>query len=194
MRKAILAMAVPPCALAAFAFSAPAAASTVVTTACTSVTSASGCLFDGNINSNPNAGNANSYKNAEAAYNAVRSPGITLTYITDTDDGNFGSFGSFTGAGTASGTWSLPGFLVSFVAVKASDQFVLYQIAPASSGSWNTSNIPFNNNPHAISHLVFFGTRGTAVPEPASWALMLGGFGLLGAVTRRRHRTAVTYA
>ncbi|MBS0502769.1 MAG: PEP-CTERM sorting domain-containing protein [Proteobacteria bacterium] len=181
-------------AFAAALVAGPAAASTVVTTACTSVASASGCLFDGNINSNPNAGNVNSYKNAEAAYNAVRDPNILLTYITDTDDANFGTFGSFTGAGTASGTWSLPGFLVSFVAVKASDQFVLYQITPASSGTWNTSNIPFKNNPHAISHLVFFGTRGTAVPEPASWAMMLGGFGLLGAVTRRRQRVTVTYA
>ncbi|NNM77059.1 PEP-CTERM sorting domain-containing protein [Sphingomonas sp. ID1715] len=32
------------------------------------------------------------------------------------------------------------------------------------------------------------------VPEPASWAMMLGGFGLLGASMRRRQRTRVTYA
>ena len=30
----------------------------------------------------------------------------------------------------------------------------------------------------------------TAVPEPATWAMMLGGFGLLGAATRRRSRVA----
>jgi hypothetical protein len=34
----------------------------------------------------------------------------------------------------------------------------------------------------------------TAVPEPATWAMMLGGFGLIGAATRRRSRTKVTYA
>jgi hypothetical protein len=33
-----------------------------------------------------------------------------------------------------------------------------------------------------------------AVPEPAAWAMMLGGFGLLGATMRRRQRTAVTFA
>jgi hypothetical protein len=34
-----------------------------------------------------------------------------------------------------------------------------------------------------------------AVPEPASWALMLGGFGLIGAVVRRRRESVrVTYA
>jgi hypothetical protein len=35
---------------------------------------------------------------------------------------------------------------------------------------------------------------GTAVPEPATWAMMLGGFGLIGAAMRRRQRTAITYA
>jgi hypothetical protein len=33
-----------------------------------------------------------------------------------------------------------------------------------------------------------------AVPEPATWAMMLGGFGLLGASVRRRTRSSVTYA
>ena len=34
----------------------------------------------------------------------------------------------------------------------------------------------------------------TGVPEPATWALMIGGFGLVGAAARRRARTAATYA
>jgi hypothetical protein len=32
------------------------------------------------------------------------------------------------------------------------------------------------------------------VPEPASWAMLLGGFGLIGAATRRRSRSNVVYA
>jgi hypothetical protein len=33
-----------------------------------------------------------------------------------------------------------------------------------------------------------------AVPEPASWAMMIGGFGLIGAMLRRRTRTTVRFA
>lgn len=177
--------------IAAFAAvaSVPASASTVVTTACVSVTDSAGCLFNGNINGNPDPTNVNSFKNAEAAYNAVRNPDISLSFISKSDDANFSSFGSITGAGTSSGTWSLPGWVVNFVAVKAGSQFVLYQIAPASSGNWNTLNIPFNNNPREVSHLAFFGTL--AVPEPSTWAMMIGGFGLLGAAARRRKERSV---
>jgi len=33
-----------------------------------------------------------------------------------------------------------------------------------------------------------------AIPEPATWAMMIGGFGLIGMASRRRSRTQVTYA
>jgi hypothetical protein len=32
------------------------------------------------------------------------------------------------------------------------------------------------------------------VPEPSTWAMMIGGFGMLGAAARRRTRSSVTYA
>lgn len=34
----------------------------------------------------------------------------------------------------------------------------------------------------------------TAVPEPATWAMMIAGFGLVGAMTRRRNRVTTVYA
>jgi hypothetical protein len=179
--------------LATFAFGAAAIAttanaSTVVSSNCVSVTDGAGCLFDGNISNNPNPGNVNSYKNAEAAYNLFNdthptaNPDITLNLLGGTDTG---FPGSWTGAGTSSGTWNLAGYLVDFIAVKASNQFVLYQITPASSGTWDTLDIPYRRNPAAVSHIMFFGTKG-GVPEPAAWAMMLAGFGLVGASMRRR--------
>lgn len=33
-----------------------------------------------------------------------------------------------------------------------------------------------------------------AIPEPATWAMLLGGFGMIGAAARRRQRMRVTYA
>lgn len=33
-----------------------------------------------------------------------------------------------------------------------------------------------------------------AIPEPTSWAMMIGGFGMLGAAARHRRRTAITNA
>lgn len=196
--KAIL---IPALAVVAFAVASPAIASTVVDGKCVSVTDTAGCLFDGNINPNPDPMNVNGFKNAENAYNTYNNshpsaaPDITLNFLGDTDDASFGALGgTFTGAGTTSGTWSLPGYLVNFVAVKAGPQFVLYQLAtPADSGSWDTFDILVGRGNHpALSHLVFFGTPG-GIPEPATWAMMIAGFGLTGAAMRRRKlATAVT--
>lgn len=176
----------------AIAVSAPAAASTVVGTDCISVAHVDGCLFSGNINGNTDPTNVNSYLNAQNAYNSYNNsvvsaqPDITLSYITQSDALNFADFGSITGGGTSSGTWSLPGFTVDFIAVKAGNNFVLYQLAaPASSGNWDTLDLPFNRNPAALSHLAFFGSE-TAVPEPAQWGMMIVGFGLVGGAMRRR--------
>ena len=44
-----------------------------------------------------------------------------------------------------------------------------------------------------FSSLLSSGRTITGAPEPASWAMMLGGFGLVGGALRRR-RTAVTFA
>lgn len=45
---------------------------------------------------------------------------------------------------------------------------------------------------YAMSEFQAFATPG--VPEPASWALMLGGFGLIGGAMRSRRKVGVTFA
>lgn len=169
-------------AVAGFSFAAPAAAVTIVPAKCVSVTDSAGCYFEGNIGNNSDAADA------ESQYNTLRDPDITLgNILTKSDDPNFGDFGSITGAGTDSGTWSLPGYLVTFIGVKAGNDFILYQLGtPASSGTWSTAGLVNKRGiPHALSHLAFFGSE-TPVPEPATWAMMVGGFGLVGAAMRRR--------
>lgn len=53
----------------------------------------------------------------------------------------------------------------------------------------NPDGIPGGSNTFVFT-LGQVGVPASAVPEPATWALMLGGFGLVGAVARRRERLA----
>lgn len=188
MRRAIfLALALAGAAT----MSGAAQASTVVNASCDAVTDGDtfGCLFAGNINGNPDPTNVNSFNNAEAAYNvwavANGQPIITLNWITKSDDANFGTFGSITGGGTASGTFNLPGWEIEYFAVKASNEFVLYEfLGTGGSGNWVVAS------GKDVSHIAFFGQR-TAVPEPGTWAMMLLGFGAAGFAMRRRKRPAM---
>ncbi|WP_380874340.1 hypothetical protein ACFB49_47300 [Sphingomonas sp. DBB INV C78] len=169
------------------------AATTVVDGKCVSVADKFGCLFKGNINSNPN-GNPNSFKRAEEAYNLYNNthlsagPDITLNILGSSDDAKFGDVGSFKfkAGSKAEGSWDLTGFDVDFFAVKAGNNFVLFKLDKAASiGSWSTAQLGGKD----LSHLVFFGKPTvvtTPVPEPATWAMMIAGFGLVGGAMRRR--------
>lgn len=68
-------------------------------------------------------------------------------------------------------------------------------------GGWNvydnsdsSSNIPNAGGPYADLNLWAFQTGTPSAPEPASWAMMVGGFGLVGGAMRVRRRTAVRFA
>lgn len=70
-----------------------------------------------------------------------------------------------------------------------------FNIATFVNGSFNAgANVQLTNfsisSPNANSGIGNSGSVAGAVPEPASWAMMIGGFGLLGAALRRqRYRT-----
>ena len=187
----IKALAAASVAVAALGVATPAAASTVVIGSCDSVTDsdAQGCLFSGNINQNSNPTNVNSYKNAEAAYNALMNPDITLNWITASDAADFSDFGSIIlGPGGLTGTFDLSGsgFALEYFAVKYGNQFTLYQyLGTGGTGSWVT------NGKNGVSHIAFFGSPSPpppGVPEPATWAMMLMGFGVAGTALRRSRR------
>lgn len=78
-----------------------------------------------------------------------------------------------------------------YYVVKAGPEFWLYKLAsPATSVAWSTANLTNKKGiARDISHLSFYNGAGGAVPgvpEPATWAVMIAGFGLAGAAMRRR--------
>lgn len=89
----------------------------------------------------------------------------------------------------------LDGTLIKYVTVKGANNFKLYELpglGSASGADFSTLGILNGGGQQpAISHLSFWTTPGGAVPEPATWAMMLLGFGLVGGVMRRRQRQSV---
>jgi hypothetical protein len=79
---------------------------------------------------------------------------------------------------------------IHYFAIKQSNGYALfYDKNPilSSGGPINLSTY-FPRNP-GLSHVTFFNGSVPAVPEPATWAMMLLGFGGIGASIRRAHRT-----
>ncbi|NJC35135.1 hypothetical protein GGR88_002649 [Sphingomonas jejuensis] len=122
---------------------------------------------------------------------------ITLYGKSDDNAGLF-AFNPVNPANTQSGTWDVlnNSVLISFVSVKAANNFAVYQLggSGANSGSYSSSGLLTNNgrNQADVSHLSFWTARVAAVPEPATWAMMIAGFGLVGGAMRRRIGAAVT--
>ncbi len=89
-----------------------------------------------------------------------------------------GASAGVTKGNTGVGTFSLT-FATAPTLLKLSDLYVRYQ-------SINTNRIQGGS---AVGEAQ---TPTAGVPEPATWAMMIAGFGLVGASLRRRRRTAVS--
>lgn len=79
-------------------------------------------------------------------------------------------------------------FLKPFTTV--SINYVATGISTAISFTVSPQSSSFGNNDPLIDGVIFDGATG-AVPEPATWAMMLSGFGLVGAAARRRRLKAL---
>jgi hypothetical protein len=57
------------------------------------------------------------------------------------------------------------------------------------------ANITYSNAFNVVYDATFSATiEATAVPEPATWAMMIGGFGIVGAAMRSRRKQTITFA
>jgi PEP-CTERM motif len=89
-----------------------------------------------------------------------------------------GSAQSFNFA-TPSGPTDYASFTHDVTLTPFSAQFVRYTVLATNGVNPGLSGISF---------------LASAIPEPSAWAMMIAGFGLVGAAARRRARTSVTYA
>lgn len=117
-------------------------------------------------------------------------------------DGNAGLF-SLTGVSPAaqSGTWNVldDSILIKYITVKAANSFALYELSGQGSNSGVFTTLGLLNNggkQPVVSHISFWQAGGApAVPEPATWAMMIFGFAGVGFSMRRRNReTRLTVA
>jgi len=188
MRTSFIAMATLTLA-ATLAVSSPAQATSevAITTPCDSVTDgdAQGCKFTGNITGATSG--ASDYQLTQAAYNAAYDPDITLVPLADIGVGG-GSVNGITITKISTGMYSLSvaaGVDLAYFAVKAGNDFMLYQYTGQTSFTTDGLQSGASHNLPGLSHAMFFGTAG-GVPEPATWAMMLLGLGLVGGSMRRR--------
>ena len=194
MRTSFITMAAVTLA-ASLAVASPAQATSTVaiSTPCDSVTDgdALGCKFTGNITEATNG--ASDYQLTQAAYNAAYDPDITLVPLADIGvDG--GSMGGISITQLSTGVYSLSvaaGVDLTYFAVKAGNDFMLYQYIGQTSFTTDGLQSGASRNFPGLSHAMFFGTAG-GVPEPATWAMMLMGLGVVGGSIRRRRAQFAT--
>lgn len=95
----------------------------------------------------------------------------------------------------ASGTLAAeaPGSAREPQSFSASGTYRYLQFRPKSVASATPICCGIVNN-YGLNELRMFGDVANAVPEPGTWAMMIAGFGLVGAASRRRARTSLTYA
>ena len=169
---------------ATISLAAGSASAKVVTLSGSCALEATSCRFNGNANVNK------SYE-IDNAYNAQGPSPITALSLNTLLSGSVDASAL---ADDHAGTYTA-NFLVSYFAVKAGNEFLLYKLdTPSFSFDWSTAGLTNKKGKeHDVSHIAFWGSEPltSGVPEPTTWALLISGFGLAGASLRRRRVSAL---
>jgi PEP-CTERM motif len=89
------------------------------------------------------------------------------------------------------------GQLTTNNATNAFQEVRLFNFAVASGLLLANNTVTFTTDGgdgYSVDYVSLLGTIGGAVPEPATWAMMLVGFGIVGTSLRRRHQTVASLA
>jgi hypothetical protein len=158
-----------------------------------------------------------------AASTAIASPANAMTWLDIHDVGDSDSFGHSNGwfrgftdyyyfktptsgflNGVITSLASLPTLDVSLRSISL-DGFSATKLSSGGFDKWAFENLALTPGKHRLDIVGYWGKEGgsysgnlsfsaAAVPEPASWAMMIAGFGLVGAAMRRRTKTQLRYA
>lgn len=83
--------------------------------------------------------------------------------------------------------------VIHYLGISQANMYVLlYDVSSITSGTIDLTSY-FPNNP-GFSHIDIFDTGAPGVPEPATWAMMLLGFGGIGMTMRRKRRNLMQVA
>jgi hypothetical protein len=145
-----------------------------------------------------NSGGGDTEARVEASILRATGVAVDINLYGKADAGQSSALFTFNGGANSpsglSGTWSVvaPNVLIKYITVKAANSYALYEMPGAGVSSWTYSTEGILNNggnqPN-VSHISFWtaDVATGAVPEPASWAMLIAGMGIVGFSMRRRN-------
>lgn len=138
-----------------------------------------------------NAGGGDPESAVETAILAATGSAVDISLYGKSDSN--ASLFTFSGSlnSLQSGTWDVVNnsVLIKYITIKAANSFSVYELAGGGANNGPFTTLAMLNNggqQPTVSHISFWTVSAQAVPEPASWAMLIAGFAAVGGMLRRR--------